>query len=583
MNISAKIWLSISALVLGYLVTVIVDSLLGLHAEQRLDHTATTLFPLTTLSREAEIALQAQVQAYQDAVLTGDADQFMIGITAAHAASDAISGQLALADLDDGQRARIRALADRHAAYTTDASKAYPALVKGLSGAEATAEAARLNTAATALRADFAKLVAEATHELRQELAQTVARSQHQRHIGIAVLLVAAGVSCTLVYLVISRWTSRLGGLVQASERVARGDFSVGVADRGGDEVGRLSTSFAAMQAAVSARNEALRRFTEGLEETVRQRTREVTDRNAELVHEIDERKRAEAAVQSLHNQLLDASRQAGMAEVATGVLHNVGNVLNSVNVSVTVIAEQLHENKAANLAKAAAMMQGRGAGLGAFMSDDPKGRQLPGYLAKLAEHLSTQHATVVRELGGLSANIEHIREIVQLQQSHGQSVGVVQMLRPQDLGDEALRLSATALTRHEVEAVADYADVPPCALDRHKVLQILVNLLTNARQAIAEGNPPQRRVVLRIRAAPARGISFSVSDTGVGIAPEVLAQIFTHGFTTKKDGHGFGLHSCANAAHEMHGTLTMHSDGVGMGATFTLVLPGDGRGDVVE
>jgi C4-dicarboxylate-specific signal transduction histidine kinase len=578
-NISAKIWLSISALVLGYLVTVIIDSLLGLRAEQRLDHTATALFPLTTLSREAEIAMQGQVQAYQDAVLTGDPDQFTVAGNAAHATAQALAGQLALADLDDAQRARIRGLADRHAAYTADAGKAYPALIKGLSGADATVEAARLNAAATALRTDFSALVAEATRELRQELAQTVARSQHQRHLGVAVLLVAAGVSCTLVYLVISRWTHRLGGLVQASERVARGDFSVGVADRGGDEVGRLSQSFAFMQAAVSARNEELRRFTEGLEETVRQRTKEVTARNAELVHEIDERRRAEAAVQSLHNQLLDASRQAGMAEVATGVLHNVGNVLNSVNVAVTVIAEQLRENKAANLARAAAMMLERGAGLGAFLTEDAKGRQLPGYLAKLAEHLAAQHATVGRELGGLAANIEHIREIVQLQQSHGQSIGVVQMLRPQDLGDEALRLNAPALARHEVAAVADYADVPPCALDRHKVLQILVNLITNARQAITEQNPPLRRVVLRIRAAHARAIAFSVSDTGVGIAPDVLARIFTHGFTTKKDGHGFGLHSCANAAREMHGTLTVHSDGVGTGATFTLELPVDGRG----
>jgi signal transduction histidine kinase len=574
MNISSKIWLSISALVLGYLVTVTVNSLLGLYAERRLADTATTLFPATTLGRVAEVDYKAQMQAFADATLTGDQDQIAVALAHAKAVQQGLAELLALASLSDERKVTVSALRDHHRRYTEAAPPTYRSMAQNKVDARLAKEAAELHRQADSLQMQFAEMVEDLTGDLTGELAQTVARSEQQRHVSLAVLVIAAGVSIVLVYVVIARWTRRLAELMQASERLARGDFSVSVAKSGHDEIGRLAHSFAVMQDAISARSADLQRFTESLEDTVRLRTRQISDRNTELVYEIEERQRAEAAVAQLHNQLLDASRRAGMAEVATGVLHNVGNVLNSVNVSANLISERMRDSRSANLAKAAEMMLAQAADLGRFMQEDPRGRQLPGYLAKLAEHISAQHAEVVTELGGLLSNIEHIKEIVQLQQTYGKSIGVLQKLRPQEVAEEALRLSGPSLKRHDVQVVRELADLPPMQLDRHKILQILVNLISNAKHALDEASADQRMLTVRTRLRPGNRLEFSVSDNGVGIPPENLQRIFTHGFTTKKEGHGFGLHSCANAAIEMQGTVTVESQGVGHGATFTLELP---------
>jgi hypothetical protein len=106
--------------------------------------------------------------------------------------------------------------------------------------------------------------------------------------------------------------------------------------------------------------------------------------RTMATIEDITERKRSEAELEKVHKELLGASRQAGMAEVATSVLHNVGNVLNSVNVSATLVADNTRKSKAPYLGKVVALLNEHAADLGAFMANDPKGRQLPGYLSQL-------------------------------------------------------------------------------------------------------------------------------------------------------------------------------------------------------
>jgi len=574
MNISLKIWLSISALLLGYLVTVSVNALLGRYAEARLNETATTLFPATTLSREAEIGFTAQVQAYEAAVLTGEEEQIPVAAGRAVGVLAALDQLLGMADLRTERRELLSRLRATHDTFTQSARATYQALAMSPTSPVLQAEAAKLSVQANHLQEQFKSLVVAFTSDLNRELSATVTRSIQQRQISLVVLIAAAGISLTLVYLVISRWTGRLAELMEASSRLARGDFTVVLGRSDGDEIGRLSSSFVAMQEAISARNEDLRRFNESLEETIRLRTRELSERNSELVHEIDGRKRAQAEVQELHNQLLDASRRAGMAEVATGVLHNVGNVLNSVNVSANLIRDQVRDIKAGSVGKAAELMLAQGETLGRFMQEDVKGRQLPGYLGKLAEHMVNQQRTLGEEMTRLTENIEHIKEIVQLQQSYGRSVGVIQQLRPQDVMEEALRLNAAGLQRHTVEVERHFSDLPEMSIDRHKVMQILVNLISNAKHAIEEFNPPRRLITVCVEVEQPAGLRFTVQDNGIGIPADNLKRIFSHGFTTKKNGHGFGLHSCANAAKEMKGTMTVASPGIGQGATFTLTLP---------
>ncbi|MBF8305952.1 MAG: sensor signal transduction histidine kinase [Acidobacteria bacterium] len=293
------------------------------------------------------------------------------------------------------------------------------------------------------------------------------------------------------------------------------------------------------------------------------------------IAHDITARKQSEVQLAKLNLDLYQTSRQAGMAEVATTVLHNVGNVLNSVNVSATLLGTRLRKTHVAeNLAKSARLMEEHASDLGRFLSEDDRGRQLPGYLKMLAQHLSTEHGELREEARHLASNVEHIKEIVAMQQSYAKFSGVLEPVSLAELAESALRIHADALARHRVELVREFEPVPLVMMDKHKALQILVNVLHNAKQACNEGGASARKVVVRIRPAADDTVLIEVSDNGIGIAPENLTRIFSHGFTTRKGGHGFGLHSAALAAKEMGGSLTAHSDGLGKGATFVLRLP---------
>jgi PAS domain S-box-containing protein len=290
---------------------------------------------------------------------------------------------------------------------------------------------------------------------------------------------------------------------------------------------------------------------------------------------DITPHKEAEARLGEMHRTLVDVSRQAGMAEIATGVLHNVGNTLNSVNISTAVLADQLRKSRVAGLAKAAQLLRDNAPAVGTFLASDPQGRKLPGYLVAVAESLVEEREVMSQEVLALSESVDHIRSIITMQQKYARTVGAREELQVSQLIDEALRLDAASLESLGITVVREYATVPPLLADRHKLLQILVNLLSNARQALVESQQQEKRMTIRIR--PSEGeqhLLIEVADNGMGIAPEHMTRIFTQGFTTKKKGHGFGLHISALAATEMKGRLTCASPGPGQGATFTLELP---------
>jgi signal transduction histidine kinase len=301
---------------------------------------------------------------------------------------------------------------------------------------------------------------------------------------------------------------------------------------------------------------------------------KEVQHQTRQLRLEIEERKRMEVQVEQTHRDLLVASRQAGMAEIATGVLHNVGNVLNSVNVSASLINDQIKRSKAGNLGQLTQLLKQHAANLGAFLSEDPKGRQVLHYLEKLDEHLTEQRLSLLEEVSSLTRNVGHIKDIVAMQQNYACAAGVTETVQAAELVEDSLRVNHAAFERHRVEIVRDYErQLPPMTVDKHKVLQILINLLQNAKYACAESEQPDKRIIVRVCREGDR-IRVSVADNGVGIAPENISRIFNQGFTTRKNGHGFGLHSGALAAKEVGGALSAQSDGPGRGATFTLELP---------
>jgi PAS domain S-box-containing protein len=291
------------------------------------------------------------------------------------------------------------------------------------------------------------------------------------------------------------------------------------------------------------------------------------------FMYDITDRKKTEAELEKAHQELVKTSRLAGMAEMATGVLHNVGNVLNNVNVATSILKDTARNSRVANLSKAVALIQEHSSDLAEFLNHDPKGRQVIPYLRELGTRLDAEHTELLKELAQLEANVEHIQTIVSIQQSCGSTSGQRESIQLAELVEETIRLNISSLSRYNIEVVRDLADVPAVVVDKPKVLQILINLIRNAQQACQESDNARKTMTVRLAQADSR-LRISVSDNGVGIAPENLGRIFSRGFTTKKDGHGFGLHSSLAAAEEIGGSLTVQSDGPSKGACFTLELP---------
>ncbi|WP_239469888.1 ATP-binding protein [Archangium violaceum] len=381
--------------------------------------------------------------------------------------------------------------------------------------------------------------------------AQAFAVARYVLMFGLVSLLMELGI---MYWVLKQQITQPLLAFTQATDQVAAGDFKVTLASSRDDELGRLANAFQLMAQEVQHREEALRQANEGLEKRVAERTRELQD---------------------VHRQLVETARQVGRAEVATNVLHNVGNVLNSVHTSALLARERLAGLKLEGVERLGTLFEAHRDELATFLTQDERGRNAVPYLCQLGRHLVEERQTLQQLLDDVGKHTEHIGAIVKLQQRYARTPQ--QMYEPVQLAElveDALRINQAALGRHHVTVERNLADVPVITTERHKVLMILVNLISNAKYAMDVVPEGQRRLGVRLEQLDAKHVRIEVRDNGVGIAPEMLTRIFQHGFTTREEGNGFGLHSSALAAQELGGTLRAYSEGPGQGATFMLELP---------
>jgi PAS domain S-box-containing protein len=302
--------------------------------------------------------------------------------------------------------------------------------------------------------------------------------------------------------------------------------------------------------------------------------TQEKQDYIIAIARDITERKRAEAKLKTAQEKLLETAREVGMAEVATGVLHNVGNVLNSVSVTAESVQKKVRNSKICYLSDVVDLLDQHKSELGTFMTSAERGKKLPDFLANLSKELIEEQERCLEALEALTKHVQHVGDIIQLQQSHSKTKGLIEPTSIAELVEDTLQINAEALTRNNVEVKREIADLPTVLLDRHKVLQILTNLISNAIYALSISNRDDRIIAIRINETKSESLRIDVSDNGIGIPKENLTRIFEHGFTTKKKGHGFGLHSTALSANELNGSIMVHSDGPGKGAVFTVELP---------
>jgi predicted ATPase/signal transduction histidine kinase len=318
-----------------------------------------------------------------------------------------------------------------------------------------------------------------------------------------------------------------------------------------------------ASQAAISLENARLYADVQRAEAALRQA-------NDELEKRVEERTRE---LRQAQVQLVETARRAGMAEVATDVLHNVGNVLTSAIINVQTMNQTLGSSRLGRLKQSCDLLTEHRQTLADFLTKDRKGARLPDYLSALTEELLREQATLRDGMTAMSKHVEHIRAIVQLQQTYARSTIVTEECDPAHLLEDALSIQMATLKRHGIQVVREFSHVSRIRADKHKVLQILINLISNAKNAMASVPEGQRTLHLRL-GKEGNTIRIQVPDNGMGIAPEVRDRLFSQGFTTRKGGHGLGLHSSALAARMLGGSLSLESEGPGKGATATLELP---------
>ena len=287
---------------------------------------------------------------------------------------------------------------------------------------------------------------------------------------------------------------------------------------------------------------------------------------------EVTRQRAAETRIEGLRQELLQASHRAGMAEIATGVLHNVGNVLNSVNVSAEALMKELEGSRLHLLGRTVALLEDNQDRLAEFFTEDPKGRKLPALLGKLGHELEAEQARLHTELSRLRKHIGLMRSIVEAQQSIAKLGSMNELVQPDELVHQTLTMFQLDMESRLIELRLELAEVGGVLLDKQATLQVLANLIRNAIEALELVDGP-RRLVIRLEADEQK-VYFDVEDNGTGIHADHLDKLFQHGFSTKPNGHGFGLHTSAIAARTMNGTLEAHSDGPGRGARARLTLP---------
>ncbi len=279
--------------------------------------------------------------------------------------------------------------------------------------------------------------------------------------------------------------------------------------------------------------------------------------------------------LESLHREIHRLSSNTAVDRKATDVLHNVKNVLNSLVVSTHTMERIIDFSKVGNVRKIARLLEDHKADLGTFFATTKKGKMVPTFLDSLGEVLERERAMLQNEIHGLIDHLDHINVTVNLQQRRARLGGGEGPMDIEEIIDEALKIANNSITRYDVQLERSRNPWPLLRLDRHKIMQILVNLINNAAKAIDDANREGAERWLRIWCEHKDERLFvHVADHGIGILPEHQERLFEYGFTTRKTGHGFGLHSCKLLSHEMEGELGAHSEGAGLGARFTLILP---------
>jgi len=275
-----------------------------------------------------------------------------------------------------------------------------------------------------------------------------------------------------------------------------------------------------------------------------------------------------------LHKKLLDTARLAGKAETVTSVLHNAGNSLNSIKIDVAMLETQLTKSKSKVVEKIADMINIPTENLYDFFTKSEKGKKIPLLLQKVADNINNNREIIKQQVQDLKQHIEQIATIIKIQLTHSKSVGYTEKITIDELIADALKITENSIIEHGISLNLQNSGLPPSALDRHSIIQIITTLIQNAKDSLIASRETEKLISINTYMNTDKMITVTIFDNGVGIEPKKIDNIFSLGYTNKANGSGFGLHAAKDVAKEMGGKLTIKSLGINKGATLTLTIP---------
>ncbi|MEL6903839.1 MAG: ATP-binding protein, partial [Planctomycetota bacterium] len=281
------------------------------------------------------------------------------------------------------------------------------------------------------------------------------------------------------------------------------------------------------------------------------------------------------AKIQSDRSEFVRSARIAGMSDVSMGVVHSAGNILNSVNVSTKLLSKEIGAIGVEDLRAMITELEKHKDDLGRYVSEDPNGQFFIPFLLAMTETLDDMRARCIVELESVEHGVAHVIDLIRSQEKYAIGASVVEETNIGDVIDMAVNVAMLANERSsEIVVDRSYDQLRDVHVDRHKLTSILINIVSNAIEALLAEGVEERRLELSVYPMTDDLFVVEVTDSGIGIASEHLDLIFNASFSTKEDSSGQGLHTTANLCKELGIAIGAVSDGVGLGTTLKLRVP---------
>src|SRR3989339_45311 len=399
---------------------------------------------------------------------------------------------------------------------------------------------------------------------LEDEIARTktewLEQMSHVTIYIVSVLAVFFLAGLTMVLATTRYFVRATRALHTGVQQVAAGDLYRGIApqDMVCREFADLAGSFYRITQKLGLMRQQLDEYTYSLEKKVLERTQEL---------------------QMAQDIMVRQAHEAGMAEIAIGVLHNIGNAITPAQVGTTVLCNHLADSPlrhrlAESLAPLLDFLAGKMA-----LSPAEKERCF-NIIRYLPDGITEELDNAVSELRAIIDKHRHIESIIRLQMRYARIMDFCELLDINNLVKDALKILGDDIAKRKITVVMHLEEVPPVKVEETKLLQVLVNLLKNAYEAMDGSEGEERELVITTKTRQYKEqlmVLFSVADSGCGFTEEEKKSFFKFGYSTKERGSGFGLHACANYVIANNGVIEAASDGPGKGARFSVLFPAAG------